>query len=1590
MFKNILKTAIIIAILIIRTAQMSAQSIDSFREQSDITPSIETWKMTRHGGLSPSLYTGAMQWSLPLYTYKDYDFELPVSLAYSYDGFRVGESSGSVGLGWTLNVGGGVITREVRGLRDECLKQVENGTYLYGYYYAWKKSLSTYGTQKELLRKELLYSDSMKPEDMTFEELLRDDLPNDIIVSRPTAYNEKYETEPDIFRFNFCGHSGEFRLGEGGKVDIFCQDEPECDFNIEVGEMSGPDCVSFNFKISTSDGYIYSFGTSKASYEYSEGNCYYTDDPKGAKNTNTYGDQTITAWKLASIKSPSGRELVFEYDTKTDTEVSTFGSYTPAVERLDVIDESSTELNVPSYKEKRYSLCHTRLLKSIVLKEDGRSHNLIEFNWEERTSTQDEHTSANYKDAEAIFPNIHKNYRNHLLSEFIVRNGSGYRVEDVMLNYGFLNSSNDGANRVMLSSVETKTRGKWTFDYKGVPSGDSLPTFDDYSEVDIYGYWGGYGTNDLRGRENYDDGGLRHQRLCENTSFARASTGALCRIHYPTGGHSVIEYENNKVSKLLERTWREGPHLENFVSEVSGVRVKAVSDWNGNELAERKEYEYRDGVLWRYPRVTFKCDYKKSVLDPSTQIRSIVRLRSTFYARTGFGSTGYGQKLGYGEVVEWHRDGSFSYHEYYGWEDYPDSYYPEAISSFLSDVEPLDETMRSKILNMFMPSSQDRSSFRGGLKSSTDYDAAGVEQYRQELAYTPNTPIVVNENANLFAISGSVSRTLFKPVLRTKTESSHGLLPVRTEWSRDGNGRVSQEVISDLASGWSKKTEYRYCSGLSGNDVSVCPGAVRKIYTSVRENSDSEYIVTDQIQFNYKRSDKSAKPSAMWVYRMDTPKKGKFLEGEFDSLDSYYITRDSHLRPLRVSMLGGAYIEYEWDNYGRNIVSRTVNGEENKTTYKWFDMIGLSSVKYPSGLSESYLYDNHNRVSSIKDSDGKIVSCFTGRLSSEIDGKSSRIIVDKYLNESGSRCVRDIEYYDALGRKAYSVNVGSGFERSTIIQPFYYDYMNRADSAAYLPFTVSDLSSIDFDTLGGYDWKMAQAQWYQREYDDGAYAFTHRKYENGKRGRVLEERKPGAKYASNGKKISYDHFFNFPGEAIKRFSFTMYSTDSASVKCTGEWSQMTLEKFTQITEEGDTSIVYKDALGRILLSRSFDKGINHDTYYIRDLRDSVVLVIQPEGSKRIKTEDTFSFNDAFVKDYCFSRLYDGAGRILYNHTPGDGGMRYAYDRRGRLAYSDDTLQRSQGKCRYYVYDEYDRIIEEGIGEPLADVGGIRDGLLCNVSLGQMITSRKDTRKVSYWSSSSASGSIPSDMAFEEVNEVVDSSDVCYTRCLGSISYEVLRELADSLGGYTRRAYWYNDKGRMIQMLEKTSDGWDSRYSWKYDFVGNELAYSERHQFRSGEVHELLIKSTYDDRGRLVGSERTLDGEALKSVQYEYDKLGRLCKKSGKEGDAVECLSESTERNLLGWITGVKTKCSGKLLFDNQIDYRYDGLVSEVSFNHNLFGSSDTKRVRNEYDYDHLGRFIGNKRFVNGVQTSVGKHPTKCGCAYSHCDIILRH
>lgn len=1570
MKRNIIKQiGIAIAITIVGGVQTKAQNINSFREQTNINPSIESWQLTRQGNLSPSLYTGAMQWTLPLYTYKDPDFELPIALEYFYDGFKPREATGSVGLGWALNAGG-VITREVRGLRDEhVFIKDDDHEYIYGYYYAWKQSLNiNSGSKFSLLRDNLHYADGIDYGDMTFMEMLSEDLPGNTLMCRATAYNERYDIEPDIFRFNFCGHSGEFRFGNDGAIQVLSPNESNDALSIDVREMEGPDCRSFYFIITTADGYKYTFGSNEHSFEYSTNMCYSTDDPKGLSHTFLYGDLTITAWKLTSIESPSGRKLVFEYDQYYDIEATTHKSYTPALEALDVNNEP-----IPSYMEKRLNLCRTRLLKQIALKVNNQTVPIATFIWSERTDAQDEHCYANYSHS-SILPEIQtvRTQKNRRLSSITIKNTNGNNVECITLGYNILGASS-GPRKLLLSFVNIKKSGKWNFEYNQTPSNDSLPTADVESFIDIFGYWGGSSLSDLRGCPPTYLGGSLLQNTATDYSLPREQTGALQKIVYPTGGHSLIEYEKNHVKKLLDRTCTQKPFLQSFNKDVCGIRVAKITDYDGSEAVSAKEFQYDDGVFWQQPRLCVECLYYKQVFHPIIASSFLMPLKAVFYSSNGFNTWGYGQRHGYEIVTELHSDGSRTVHTFFGWYPSKDSFL-DSISSITLDILPYNDAETTKMLNMFECPSMDYSLFRGLPKSISEYDALDNLRYCKEFSYVPEAPSVVYEAMNCMSVYACIPHFRFKPIQHTITESKDGL-SVKTQFDMDPNGRLSSRTLTDLQSNREIEESYSYCTNYSSADASVCFGAVRDIVTIVKEENSQTRFVTDYVRFGYNRADGSAKPTSITVFKLDKPEPDSLwnrIPGS-KACKVTRITRDSKLLPTRVDYPGGAYIAYTWDALGRNISSRTVNGTQGKTTYTWKDMVGLSSQTLPSGLSTSYSYDYYGRLSEERNSDGDVVRHIEGRLGCEYGGQISRIATRTVLDENDSTFVLDVDYYDALGRKSQSVSVGEPGIIPSIIQPFKYDSMDRADSVAFLPYATDAIQTknpvLAFQGL----WEAKSAEWYEANYGEGSRSFYIKEYEPWKGGRVLSEQKPGTRYQQEGKKVVFQYGKNTTDDAVLRLSFAIPSGSNAYVKCSGLWADAKLQRTTRISEEGDTTVIFSDIAGKTILSRSINNGTKHDTYYIRDQKDSLVMVIQPEGSSRINTGTIIPFGGSFAHDYCFEWLYDGFGRLVWRHNPGDGGSNFAYDQRGRLAYSDDANLRASGKGRYYLYDDYDRLTEEGLCCPSTDYAGIYDGLSYGVSIKTMCSSSQDTHKLVYRTSSSAraSNGIPRDMSFASVAGVVSISDINNERCLTMLSFEQLREIGTSMGGNTRRAYWYDGQGRLIQMLEKTSDGWTARYSTKYDFVGNPIKYCEQHTDPSGTTHTLLVENTYDSRGRITRCVRTLDGVNLDPVEYGYDGLGRTSVKTRNGANEAFKLRQTVDRNLLGWISEINFAHPVEgTLFDEAIAYRFDGLIDEVTTYNCPQGDPGTPIVRNKYSYDHLGRLLGNSRWVDNVATDV--------------------
>ena len=187
----------------------------------------QTWAFIRYGSTPVDYYTGKAMISVPIYTYSDKDFEIPISAGYASEGFIPNRQTGILGLNWYLNCGGS-ISREIRGITDD-YDDDKNGNM----------------DMKGFLRGSATSDDSM------FKlEVGR-------LNSTLTAYQvNDCETTSDIYHFNFLGHSGTFHFNGDKDVVIYNTNGLHGTYSIETylnNDLQG-------FKVTTADGYQYIFG----------------------------------------------------------------------------------------------------------------------------------------------------------------------------------------------------------------------------------------------------------------------------------------------------------------------------------------------------------------------------------------------------------------------------------------------------------------------------------------------------------------------------------------------------------------------------------------------------------------------------------------------------------------------------------------------------------------------------------------------------------------------------------------------------------------------------------------------------------------------------------------------------------------------------------------------------------------------------------------------------------------------------------------------------------------------------------------------------------------------------------------------------------------------------------------------------------------------------------------------------------------------------------------------------------------------------------------------------------------------------------
>lgn len=206
----------------------------SFNLKSMMPTSPDAATLGKFGDIPVGYYTGTTGISIPVYTIEDKEagFSMPIVLRYSGSGIKVADQAGIAGLGWELQAEGSII--QIVNGKEDALDQML-GQDPTGYLAMYSGSV--------------LGSYSERP---TTNSNVVPCQPNNGGDDHLDTYNSVLagDGQPDIYQYNFCGHSGKFYINPYlQKITLLDPKEPI------VFTNTG----NYTWTAKTMDGNIYTF-----------------------------------------------------------------------------------------------------------------------------------------------------------------------------------------------------------------------------------------------------------------------------------------------------------------------------------------------------------------------------------------------------------------------------------------------------------------------------------------------------------------------------------------------------------------------------------------------------------------------------------------------------------------------------------------------------------------------------------------------------------------------------------------------------------------------------------------------------------------------------------------------------------------------------------------------------------------------------------------------------------------------------------------------------------------------------------------------------------------------------------------------------------------------------------------------------------------------------------------------------------------------------------------------------------------------------------------------------------------------------------
>jgi len=556
---------------------LKSQTTKTYLEESKpLSPSA--YQFLKYTALPVSEYTGIPQVSVPVYEIKEDGITVPINLNYHASGITVSEEATSVGLGWNLQFGSVIqIVNDQNDLNPVKTKLLPDYTgspipsFLPLKYPNWPYETPGGPTSFPIIPVNA---------DYTFPIATHNYFPvnGDYTIDQYGLFiNSDYDSEPDIFKANFLGHSVNFikDFKNGGQIIVL----NKVGYKIEY-------LSSDSWRITVPSGEQYYFALKNVT------SCNSTSlsVPTGS-TTNTVNPESSVMWSLTKIVTKQKRTIIFNYlQTSSYQHIPAFSQTWKKAAILTSYNVGNTDNGFSAFWNLQLSTggagnlttntffqseAHT--VPSSIVFPLGR----VDF----YNSGRDDVLGGKKIDSIAISGDqvrkVYKLQYNYFNSSAVGGNGFTY---DTTL-YG-----NRGVLRLKLTSLTDNTGGIYQFNYDTA----LLPIKTSYAQ-DQWGYYNGALTNTSLipnpTQYNKPDLGNNGDNHSANEPYAKACS--LKQIIYPTGGSVNFDFELNSFSNYFVPDYTSS---SNTISHGNGLRVKEVT-WKqaDNSISKIQRFLYTDG-----------------------------------------------------------------------------------------------------------------------------------------------------------------------------------------------------------------------------------------------------------------------------------------------------------------------------------------------------------------------------------------------------------------------------------------------------------------------------------------------------------------------------------------------------------------------------------------------------------------------------------------------------------------------------------------------------------------------------------------------------------------------------------------------------------------------------------------------------------------------------------------------------------------------------------------------------------------------------------------------------------------------------------